>query len=61
MTSFADTVHTYTADMTRPECPDCGRYVAQATDTPEIEWVGTCDAGHAFTYQLDDEEVDNED
>ncbi len=49
-------VYTYTPDMTRPMCPDCGAIVNQETDTPEIEWVGVCHNGHKNIFQLDTDE-----
>ena len=50
-------IYQYTPDMTRPLCPECGEPVQQDTDTPEIEWEGTCSGGHTFTFQLDDSET----
>ena len=47
-------VYTYTPDMIRPLCPDCGAAVAQDTSTPETPWKGTCSSGHTFIFQLDD-------
>lgn len=46
------TVHTYTVDMPRPNCPECGRPVEQP-DNPEKPWKGVCSAGHEYKYQLD--------
>ena len=53
-------IYTYTPDMMRPECPVCGRYVQQTTDTPEIEWLGTCPNGHQHTFQLEEYEEEEE-
>lgn len=49
------TIYTYTPDMTRPLCPECGSAVSQETDTPEIAWVGVCGRGHEHTFQLEEE------
>lgn len=50
-----DCIYTYTPDMTRPFCPDCGGFVEQETNTPDIPWKGTCSNGHTFIFQLEEE------
>lgn len=49
-------IYTYTPDMTRPSCPDCGSFINDTSDNPELEWSATCSQGHRHTYQLDTEE-----
>lgn len=49
-------LYTYTPDLMRPLCPDCGREVSQGDVNPEEEWIGTCAAGHTHRYLLEDEE-----
>lgn len=49
-------VYTYTPDMTRPLCPDCGCEVYQDINEPAVEWVGVCARGHKHTYQLDEDQ-----
>lgn len=55
-----DSIYSYTPDLTRPYCAKCGCAVEQRTDTPEIPWIGTCELGHSFTYQLENEEQEQE-
>ncbi len=52
---MSNTIYTYTPDMTRPNCPDCGSPV-EATNTPETAFEATCSSGHTRTYQLEDED-----
>ena len=49
-------IYTYTSDLTRPMCPECGSCVPQTTHTPETPWEGTCERGHTHVFQLDVEE-----
>lgn len=51
-----DAVYTYTSDMTRPLCPDCGSEVYQDVNEPAVAWVGVCAHGHKHTYQLDEDQ-----
>ncbi|MBL4761486.1 MAG: hypothetical protein JKY93_02160 [Gammaproteobacteria bacterium] len=44
---------TYTEDMPRPSCPECGLPVEPPDGDPQLEWAGTCLNGHENTYQLD--------
>lgn len=55
---MSEDIYTYTPDMTRPNCPSCGRPVNQFdfTDEPEQPWQGTCEGGHTHWYQLEDDE-----
>jgi|TARA_Y100000589_G_scaffold332061_1_gene388941 hypothetical protein len=52
---MANTVYTFTPDMTRPNCPECGAPV-ETTNTPDIPFKATCNAGHAHTYQMEHDE-----
>jgi hypothetical protein len=58
-----DAIYTYTPDMMRPCCPNCGAAVDQFsfTDNPEDPWQGTCPNGHTYTFQLEDDEDDEDD
>jgi hypothetical protein len=49
-----DCIYTYTPDMTRPFCPECGGFVEQETNTPHTPWKGICSSGHAFIFQLEE-------
>ena len=55
--------YSYTPDMTRPMCPECGRQVEMPVDVadPETAWQGTCGGGHTALYELDCEDWDDED
>lgn len=52
-------IQTYTADMPRPYCPDCGSpiWVPDVIDQ-SVPWVGSCVNGHTNEYQLEEEELE---
>jgi hypothetical protein len=57
--NIPEVIYTYTPDMTRPECPNCGRQVTQDTHCPEEPWEGICHKGHKHTFQLEEHEEDS--
>lgn len=54
-------IFTYTPDMMRPLCGECGRAVSMPDDhdDPTQTWVGVCPAGHSAQYELDEEDWDD--
>lgn len=53
---MTSSIFIYTADMARPNCPECGRPIIDQPDNPEVPWVARCSQGHKNTYQLETEE-----
>ena len=47
-------IYTYTPDMIRPLCVECGEELNQPNN-PEIPFEATCSHGHTHTYQLENE------
>ena len=52
-------IYTYTSDLLRPFCPECGYPVTQDTETPQQPWEEVCPQGHSHTFQLEEEENQN--
>ena len=50
-------IYTYTSDMTRPLCVECGEELDQPGN-PEIPFEAICSHGHTYTYQLEESDED---
>jgi hypothetical protein len=57
---YLTTIHTYTADQTRPYCPKCGAEVELPDGfNPHVPYFQACPAGHFHWFQLDPEEEES--
>lgn len=62
-TTVTPTIFTYTEDLPRPSCHDCGApvLVPDSVDDPTTPWEGSCSGGHSATYQLEEDQGGEED